>query len=101
MFILEKGLNVSPSNFLIKIILIRVYLEAGLAVGADNAYSMLDSKHVQLDSLEYLHVFLLAPLGHLSQAANLLDHAAKFFTSNYKDVGFKYQCFLKDLFNFI
>jgi N-terminal acetyltransferase B complex non-catalytic subunit len=86
MLILERGLMSSPANFHIKILLIRAYLEAGLAVGADYAYSLLDCKHIQLDSLGHLHVPLLAPLGYLSQASNCLDHAAKFFIANYKDV---------------
>lgn len=78
----------SPANFHIKILLIRAYLDAGLAVGADYAYSLLDCKHIQLDSLGHLHVPLLAPLGYLSQASHCLDHAAKFFISNYKDVSY-------------
>lgn len=86
MFILEKGLVTSPANFHIKILLIRVYLEAGLVAAADYAYSLLDCKHIQLDSLGHLHAPLLAPLGYLSQASNSLDLAAKFFIANYKDV---------------
>ncbi len=76
----------SPANFHIKILLIRAYLDAGLPLGADYAYSLLDCKHIQLDSLGHLYVPLLAPLGYLLQASHCLDHAAKFFISNYKDV---------------
>ncbi|XP_058795847.1 N-alpha-acetyltransferase 25, NatB auxiliary subunit isoform X2 [Phymastichus coffea] len=100
-FLLEKGLISSPANFHIKVLLIRTYLEAGLPVGADYAYSLLDCKHIQLDSLGHLHVPLLAPLGYLSQASNCLDHAAKFFIANYKDsadhltFAYKYGSFLK------
>lgn len=76
-----------------KVLLIRTYLEAGLPVGADYAYSLLDCKHIQLDSLGHLHAPLLAPLGFLSQASNCLDHAAKFFIANYKDVSVLPDCF--------
>ncbi|XP_014210949.1 N-alpha-acetyltransferase 25, NatB auxiliary subunit [Copidosoma floridanum] len=101
MILLEEGLMSSPANFHIKILLIKTYLEAGLAEAADYAYSLLDCKHIQLDSLGYLHVPLLAPLGFLTQAANCLDNAAKFFTSSYKDsadnlaFAFRYGSFLK------
>ncbi|KAJ8681185.1 hypothetical protein QAD02_016972 [Eretmocerus hayati] len=101
MMILERGLLSSPANFHIKILLIRTYLEAGLAVGADYAYSLLDCKYIQLDSLGHLLTPLLAPLGHLSQASSYLDHATKFFIANYKDsadhltYAYKYGSFLK------
>lgn len=86
MNILERGLLSSRANFHLKILLIRIYLEAGVTVGANFAYSMLDCKHIQLDSLGHLYAPLLAPLGYLSQASYCLDHAAKFFIANYKDV---------------
>lgn len=86
MSLLERGLFSSPANFHIKILLVRTYLEAGLVGSADNAFTLLDIKHIQLDSLGYLHVPLLAPLGHLSLASTTLDHSTKFFIANYKDV---------------
>lgn len=86
MALLERALLTSPANFHLKIILVRVYLEAGLIGAADHVFSLLDAKQIQLDSLGYLHVPLLAPLGHLSGAANALDQAVKFFVTNYKHV---------------
>ncbi|XP_014235651.1 N-alpha-acetyltransferase 25, NatB auxiliary subunit [Trichogramma pretiosum] len=85
MHILVKGLSTSPANFHLKILLMRTYLEAGIIVGANYVYTLLDCKHIQLDSLGYLLVPLLAPLGYLSQAAYYLDQATKFFIANYKD----------------
>lgn len=91
MSLLEHGLQSSPVNFHIKILLVRIYLEAGLVVAADHAFTSLDVKHLQLDSLGYLHAPLLAPLGNLPLASTTLDHTAKFFIANYKDVCvFKY-----------
>ncbi|OXU18145.1 hypothetical protein TSAR_006441 [Trichomalopsis sarcophagae] len=101
MNILERGLLSSRANFHLKILLIRIYLEAGVTVGANFAYSMLDCKHIQLDSLGHLYAPLLAPLGYLSQASYCLDHAAKFFIANYKDsadhltYAYKFGSFLK------
>lgn len=86
MELLERGLLSSPANFYIKILLIRIYLEAGLIGAADHVFTLLDVKHIQLDSLGYLHSPLLAPLGHLSLASITLDHTTKFFIANYKDV---------------
>lgn len=64
----------------------RIYLEVGLVVAADHAFALLDVKHLQLDSLGHLHAPLLAPLGLLPLASTTLDHTAKFFLANYKDV---------------
>lgn len=84
--LLEQSLLSSPANFHIKILLVRVYLEVGLVVAADSAFALLDVKHLQLDSLGYLHVSLLAPLGNLPLASTTLDQTTKFFVANYKDV---------------
>ncbi|XP_043260160.1 N-alpha-acetyltransferase 25, NatB auxiliary subunit [Colletes gigas] len=101
MAILERGLLSSTSNFHIKILLVRVYLEAGLVGSADHVFTLLDVKHIQLDSLGYLHAPLLAPLGHLSLASTTLDHSTKFFIANCKDsadhltFAYKYGSFVK------
>ncbi|CAD6234182.1 GSCOCG00007626001-RA-CDS [Cotesia congregata] len=84
MALLERALSISVANFHLKIVLIRVYLEAGLIGAADHVFSLLDAKQIQLVSLSYLYVPLLAPLGHLSSASNALDQAVKFFVANYK-----------------
>lgn len=86
MAILERGLFLSSANFHIKILLVRIYLEAGLVISAEHVFLLLDVKHIQLDSLGYLHAPLLAPLGHLSLASTTLDHSTKFFIANCKDV---------------
>lgn len=89
MEILEKGTNWSPANFQIKLLMIKVYLEAGLVDGAECAYSSLECKHIQLDSLGFLHNTYLVSLGYLMQASTILDLTSKFFMSNYKDVSMK------------
>lgn len=86
MALLERALLPSPANFHIKILLIRIYLEAGLVGAAEHIFTSLDVKHIQLDSLGYLHASLLAPLGHLSLALITLNYTTKFFIANYKDV---------------
>ncbi|KAG7208761.1 hypothetical protein KM043_014956 [Ampulex compressa] len=101
MALLERGLLSSPANFHIKILLVRTYLEAGLVGAADHVFTLLDVKHVQLDSLGHLHASLLAPLGHLSLASATLHFSAKFFIANYKDsadhltFAYKYGSFAK------
>lgn len=65
-------------------------------VAADHAFALLDVKHLQLDSLGHLHAPLLAALGNLSLASTTLDHTAKFFLANYKDVCvFEYNRFIE------
>ncbi|XP_029676321.1 N-alpha-acetyltransferase 25, NatB auxiliary subunit [Formica exsecta] len=101
MSLLEHGLLSSPVNFHIKILLVRIYLEAGLVVAADHTFALLDVKHLQLDSLGHLYAPLLAPLGNLPLASTTLDQTAKFFIANYKDsadhltFAYKYGSFIK------
>lgn len=86
MELLERSLCSSPANFNIKIILVRTYLEAGLIAAADHTFLLLDTKHIQIDSLGYMMVPFLAPLGHLNQATAALEVIAKFFIAIFKDV---------------
>ncbi|KAK0171898.1 hypothetical protein PV328_005290 [Microctonus aethiopoides] len=101
MALLERALSISPANFHLKIILVRVYLEAGLINAASYIFFLLDAKQIQIDSLGFLHVPLLAPLGQLTVASSALDHAVKFFVANYKHsadrltFAYKYGSFVK------
>ncbi|XP_066597306.1 N-alpha-acetyltransferase 25, NatB auxiliary subunit [Prorops nasuta] len=101
MALLERALLSSPCNFHIKLLLVRLYLEAGLVGAAQHAYSLLDIKYIQLDSMGHLHTPLLAPLGHLTLASDMLDDTTQFFISNYKDssdhltFAYKYGSFIK------
>ncbi|XP_076276164.1 phagocyte signaling impaired isoform X1 [Lasioglossum baleicum] len=101
MSILERGLLSSPANFHIKILLVRIYLEAGLVGAADHIFTLLDVKHIQLDSLGHLLAPLLAPLGHLFLASANLEISNKFFVANCKDsadhltFAYKYGSFVK------
>lgn len=99
--LLERCLSKSTSNFHIKIVLTRMYIEVGFIGAADYVFVLLDAKQIQLDSLGFLHVPLLAPMGLLSHASHNLDHTAKFFVGNSKDsadqltFAYKYGSFLK------
>ncbi|GLH12835.1 Phagocyte signaling-impaired protein [Gryllus bimaculatus] len=98
---LEMALERSPSNFHVKLLLLRVYSVLGAGAAADAVYEMLDVKHMQLDSLGYLHCAQLAALGQLRAAAALYEITLKFFTANYKDgvdhltYSYKFGSFLK------
>lgn len=63
---------------------LRLFLGAGL--GAHQMYESLDIKHLQMDSLGYMHCARLPTTGLLSLTTSLLDTTLKFFSSNYKDV---------------
>lgn len=54
-------------------------------------YDSLDVKHLQLDSLGYIHCGRLPTTGLLNLATQLYDITLKFFSSNYKDVSSSYR----------
>jgi N-terminal acetyltransferase B complex non-catalytic subunit len=54
-------------------------------MGAQKIYTALDIKHVQLDSMGYLHCAHLPIAGIISMAKPLYDQTLKFFTASYKD----------------
>lgn len=84
-YILEDALSLSSANFHLKLVLVRMYLEAGLALAAFETLTLLDTKHVQLDSLGFLVVPVLAPMGLLFSASKTLEHTNRFFFSNSKE----------------
>lgn len=63
-----------------------MYCISGGGLGAQKLYDSLDVKHLQLDSLGYIHCARLATTGLLKEATGLYDTTLKFFSSNYKDV---------------
>ncbi|KRT80486.1 hypothetical protein AMK59_8548 [Oryctes borbonicus] len=83
--LLDNLLNNSPSNFHAKLLSVKLYHTLGGGIGAQTMYESLDVKHLQLDSLGYLHCGRLPCTGLLNLATNLYDTTLKFFSSNYKD----------------
>ncbi|XP_018335486.1 phagocyte signaling-impaired protein isoform X2 [Agrilus planipennis] len=83
--LLENLLRNSPSNFNAKLLCVKFYHLLGCGAGAHHWYESLDIKHLQLDSLGYIHCSQLYSRGMFTLAAGLYDTTLKFFTSNYKD----------------
>lgn len=75
----------SPSNSQFKILLVKFYHLLGGSKGAHNAYISLDLKHMQLDTLGYLHVFPLLANAEYTHAKSVLYCTLKFFTNNFKE----------------
>lgn len=95
--ILERALTKSPSNFFIKLCLLKLYNLIGASGVSFSFYESLDIKHLQQDSLGYLITESLETAGHFSTAFNVINNASKFYIANYKDVIF----FLLFFFAFI
>lgn len=99
--VLEHALMKSPSNFHIKLFLIKLYNRLGVSKAAHRIYELLDIKHMQLDSLGYLQCWPLLLTGQYQLASQLYDTTIKFFTSNHKDsadhlaFSYKFGSFLK------
>ncbi|KAL3271625.1 hypothetical protein HHI36_022099 [Cryptolaemus montrouzieri] len=83
--LLECLLKNSPNNFHAKLLCIRLYHAVGGGIGAQNIYCSLEIKHLQLDSLGYIHCARLPTTGLIGFATTLYDVTLKFFSSNYKD----------------
>ncbi|XP_060533516.1 phagocyte signaling-impaired protein [Cylas formicarius] len=83
--LLESLLQNSPSNFHAKLLLLKFYHVLGDSVNANNVALALDIKHLQLDSLGYVHCARLTTTGLFSLCVIHFDTTLKFFSSNYKD----------------
>lgn len=83
--LLNYLLRNSPSNFHAKLLCLQIYHILGCALGAHKIYVSLDVKHVQLDSLGYLHCGHLPISGIITLAKPIYDQTLKFFTASYKD----------------
>lgn len=75
----------SPSNFHAKLLCLQIYHYLGCGWGACKAYDSLEVKHVQLDSMGYLHTAHLPSIGIATLAKQRYEMTLKFFTSSYKD----------------
>lgn len=83
--LLNYLLKNSPSNFHAKLLCLQIYHILGCTLGAHKVYETLDIKHIQLDSMGYLHCAHLASGGIATLAKPLYDQTLKFFTQSYKD----------------
>lgn len=70
----------------------------GGALGAQHMYESLDIKHLQLDSLGYIHGARLPTVGMPSLAATQHESTLKFFSSNYKDVSKAFKLFVNSYY---
>ncbi|KAL1489406.1 hypothetical protein ABEB36_014306 [Hypothenemus hampei] len=83
--LLSNLIRNSPSNFHAKLLVVKIYHMLGDVIGANNIFYSLDIKHIQLDSLGYIHCGQLATTGMFSICSVHYDTTIKFFSSNYKD----------------
>uniref|UniRef100_A0A0K8SV27 N-terminal acetyltransferase B complex subunit MDM20 homolog n=1 Tax=Lygus hesperus TaxID=30085 RepID=A0A0K8SV27_LYGHE len=81
----EYALSQSPCNSQLKILLLKFYHLLGGSEGAQIAYISFDLKHMQLDTLGYLHLFPLIPSASYVHATHVLNTSIKFFTNNSKE----------------
>lgn len=85
LYLLQYVLSNGPSNFHAKLLILQIYQILGCGFGANNIFEKLDVKHIQLDSMGYLHCGQLPASGLYSIAKPLYDTTLKFFTTSYKD----------------
>lgn len=83
--LLQYVLRNSTSNFHVKLLSLKIYHILGCMLGAQEMYDYLDIKHIQLDSMGYIHCNLLPLSGRLSMSRTLSDSTLKFFTNSYKE----------------
>lgn len=109
--VLEYAYALSPSNFHIKLLLLKFYHMLGnylklqlnftcywyiiltlifIFLGASDAsniaYVNLEIKNTQLDSLGYLHTFQMFNEGRFQIASKLYSTTVRFFSNNYREV---------------
>lgn len=83
--LLNYLLSNSPSNFHAKLLCLQIYHVLGCGTGAQSILQSLDVKHIQLDSMGYLHTAQLPIEGVPSIAHQVYETTVKFFQSSQKD----------------
>lgn len=83
--LLQYLLSNSPNNFHAKLLCLQLYHLLGCGWAAHETYESLDIKHVQLDSMGYLHCAQLPICGNVSITKPLYNATLKFFTASYKE----------------
>ncbi|KAL3858112.1 hypothetical protein ACJMK2_012723 [Sinanodonta woodiana] len=82
---LEKGLKKSPSNFQMKLILIKLYCTMGAFGPCPVLYDGMEIKHVMNDTLGHVVSNHVARLGHYTAACAMYGTMLRFFTVNHKE----------------
>ncbi|XP_023226878.1 N-alpha-acetyltransferase 25, NatB auxiliary subunit-like [Centruroides sculpturatus] len=82
---LEMALKSSPSNFQLKLLLIKFYNIIGAAGESESLCESLDMKHIQHETLGYLITQPLLTAAHFTQSSNILGNTLRFFAGNHKD----------------
>ncbi|XP_003240397.1 N-alpha-acetyltransferase 25, NatB auxiliary subunit [Acyrthosiphon pisum] len=99
--VLEYAYALSPSNFHIKLLLLKFYHMLGASDASNLAYISLEIKNTQLDSLGYLHTFQMFNEGRFQNASKLYATTVRFFSHNYREVAdhltisYKFGSFIK------
>ncbi|XP_026815755.1 N-alpha-acetyltransferase 25, NatB auxiliary subunit-like [Rhopalosiphum maidis] len=99
--VLEYAYALSPSNFHIKLLLLKFYHMLGASDASNLAYINLEIKNTQLDSLGYLHTFQMFNEGRFQNASKLYATTIRFFSHNYREVAdhltisYKFGSFIK------
>jgi len=83
--LLYWGLSTSPSNWQLRLMLIRMMTSAGCGGYAREVHSSLDIKHLMLDSLGWVLQHQLVQCGHLLQATQHHFVTMKLYTQVNKD----------------
>lgn len=94
--LLNHLLSNSINNFHAKLLLMQLYHRLGLVEAAHRAYESLDIKHIQLDSLGYLHCGQLCNGGFPGMAKQVFDQTLHFFINDHQNS----VEFLKTSYNF-
>ena len=83
--ILHLGAAASPSNWQMKLLLVRLYCAAGCAGAAAAVHADLDIKHLMLDSVGWLLPRHLCATGHLGLAMQQLSATVRLYNHVNKD----------------
>ncbi|XP_058822286.1 phagocyte signaling-impaired protein [Topomyia yanbarensis] len=94
--LLNHLLSNSVNNFHGKLLSLQLYHRLGLIETAHRVYESLDVKHIQLDSLGYLHCSQLCNGGFPALAKQLFDQTLNFFINDHQNS----VEFLKTSYNF-
>ncbi|XP_062555855.1 phagocyte signaling-impaired protein [Armigeres subalbatus] len=83
--LLNHLLSNSINNFHGKLLNLQLYHRLGLVEAAHRAYESLDIKHIQLDSLGYLHCSHLCNGGFPALAKQIFDQTLNFFINDHQN----------------
>ncbi|XP_046361388.2 N-alpha-acetyltransferase 25, NatB auxiliary subunit-like [Haliotis rufescens] len=82
---LELGMRKSPSNFQIKLLLVRLYCIMGAFGPCPALYDGMEIKHIMNDTLGHIVSSHVGRLGHFVAACAMYGTMLRFFTVNHKE----------------